>query len=156
MKSVSMTQLVRSHTLYRRAIPVQSWRELAALALTLSIGLVGITMVLMALDPSAPLAWIVTPVLLGGSLPLFAALPGQFDVLTRFEASHLLKTLDATLRDMGYAATATADGRTHTYQRPARLFRWKDSIITLQIQPHTISIAGPMPAMRRLQQRLGA
>ena len=156
MKSVSLTQVVRSHQAYRLASPVRSWRELAALALTLSVGLAAIAMVLMALDPGAPAAWIVTPVLLGGSLPLFAAIPGQFKVRTRFEASHLLGTLDTTLREMGYAVADGCDGRSRTYQRRARLFSWKDSVVTLQLQPHAISISGPMPAMRRLQQRLDA
>ncbi len=156
MKSVSLTQVVRSHQAYRLASPVRSWRELAALALTLSLGLAAIAMVLMALDPGAPTAWIVIPVLLGGSLPLFAAMPGQFKVLTRFEASHLIGTLDTTLREMGYAVTDGGDGRSRTYQRRGRLFHWKDSIITLQLQPHAISISGPMPAMRRLQQQLNA
>jgi len=154
MKSVSLTQVVRSHQAYRLASPVRSWRELAALALTLSVGLTAIAMVLMALDPGAPAAWIVTPVLLGGSLPLFAAMPGQFKVLTRFEASHLIGTLDTTLREMGYKVADGGDGRSRTYHRRAGLFRWKDSVVTLQLQPHAISISGPMPAMRRLQQRL--
>ncbi|MFL6707896.1 MAG: hypothetical protein ACJ8HI_06790 [Massilia sp.] len=156
MKSVSLSQVVRAQQSYRLASPVQSWRELAALALTLSVGLVAIVIVLMALDPGAPAMWIVAPVLLGGSLPLVAALPGQFDVVTRFDAAHFLKTLDVTLREMGYAATDSLDGRSRSYQRPARLFRWKDSTVTLRLQEHAVSITGPMPALRRLQQRLGA
>jgi hypothetical protein len=157
MKSVSLTQVVRSHNAYRLASPVRSWRELAALALTLSVGLAAIAMVLMALDPGAPAAWIVTPILLGGSLPLFAAMPGQFKVLTRFEACHLIGTLDTTLRQMGYVvADGGGDGRSRSYQRRGRLLLWRDSIITLQLQPHAISISGPMPAMRRLQRQLHA
>ncbi len=153
MKSVSLSQVVRSQqsTLAR---PVQSWRELAPLALTLSAGLALIALLLMKLDPGAPAAWIVIPVLLGGTLPLFAASTGQFDVVTRFDASHFVKTLDSSLREMGYAASAGNDGRSRSYNRPPRVFRWKNSTISLSIHEHAITIGGPLPALRRLQQQL--
>ncbi|MDB5959993.1 MAG: hypothetical protein JWP59_1287 [Massilia sp.] len=155
MKSVTLSQVVRSQQTYRLASPVQSWRELTALALTLSVGLSMIALILMTLDPVAPAAWIIIPVMLGGSLPLFVALPGQFDVVTRFDASHFVKTLDASLADMGYVATASGD-RLVCYQRPSRLFRWKDSTISLAVHEHAITIDGPVPALRQLQQRLAS
>ncbi|WP_426189525.1 hypothetical protein [Massilia sp. DWR3-1-1] len=158
MKSVSLSQVVRAQSPYRLASPVQSWRELVALTLTLSAGLALLTVLLMMFDPLAPAAWIVIPVLLGGSLPLFAALPGQFDVVTRFDASHLLGTLDASLGDMGYrpAASASADAgaATRCYQRPAGLFHWKERTISLSVQQHAITVGGPLPALRQLKHRL--
>lgn len=152
MKSVSLSPVVSAPRL-RLASPLQSWRELAALAATLSLGLLLIVLLCMALDPGAPLAWIVVPVLLGGSLPLLATLPGQFTVATRFEAAHFVQTLDASLQAMGYHATG-ADGPRRRYQRPARLGRWKDSTVTLAVHQHAITVGGPLPALRQLQQRL--
>jgi hypothetical protein len=156
MKNVSLSQVVRTQPPYRLSSPVQSWRELVALTLTLSAGLALLTVLLMMFDPLAPAAWIVIPVLLGGSLPLFAALPGQFDVVTRFDASHLLRTLDASLGDMGYrpAASGGAGATTRCYQRPARLLRWKESTISLSVHQHAITVGGPLPALRQLKHRL--
>lgn len=153
MKSVSLSQVVRAQS-SSLAGPLQSWRELTGLALTLSVGLALIAAVLMALDPGAPVAWVMVPVLLGGSLPLFAALPGQFDVVTRFDASHFVKTLDSSLSEMGYAACG-GDARSRRYRRAPRLFRWKNSTISLSIHEHAITVDGPLPALRRLQQQLG-
>lgn len=155
MKSVSLSQVVRAQPAYRLASPVQSWRELAALGLTLSVGLVLIAVLLMALDPTAPAMWIIGPVLLGGTLPLFAVLPGQFDVVTRFDASYFLKTLDSSLNAMGYRPAA-GDARTRRYHRRAGLFHWKDSTVTLAVDAHAIKVAGPVPALRQLQQYLAA
>lgn len=156
MKSVSLSQVVRSQQPSGLASPVQSWRELTALGLTLSAGLVLIALCLMALDPGAPAAWIIVPVLLGGSLPLFAAMPGQFDVQTRFEAAHMVHTLDDSLAAMGYVPTGGPEGRLRHYTRPASLFRWKERTISLAIHEHAITIAGPLPALRRLQHSLSA
>lgn len=156
MKSVSLSQVVRTQPSCREPGPAR-WRELGTLALTLSAGLVLIAFILMTLDPLAPAAWIVIPVLLGGTLPLFAALPGQFDVVTRFDASHFIKTLDASLAEMGYAASGAngANGRVVCYKRRPRLFDWKGSTISLAVHEHAITVGGPVPALRRLQQRLG-
>jgi len=161
MKSVSLSQVVRAQPVRHLASPVQSWRELTALVLTLSLGLALIALALMALDPGAPAAWIIVPVLLGGTLPLFAAMPGQFNVNTRFNANHLVKTLDSSLVEMGYvpAGGPAVDGsgeRTRRYSRPARLFRWKESTISLAVHDHAITIGGPLPALRQLQHRLSA
>lgn len=154
MKSVSLSQVVRSQPAHRLARPLQSWRQLAALALTLASGLTLIAVLLMVLAPATPAAWIVLPVLLGGTLPLFGTLPAQFDVNTRFDAAHFVKTLDRTLSEMGYAPTASGDGRTRCYRRPPRLFHWKDGTISLAVHAHAITVGGPLPALRQLQQRL--
>jgi hypothetical protein len=151
MKSVSLSQVVRSQQADQ---PLQSWREVVGLGMTLSFGLVLIAVVLMAADPGAPAAWIVIPVLLGGSLPLLAAAPGQFDVYTRFDAAHFLNNLDASLRDMGYVATDAADARRRSYRRPTSLLRWQARQLTLSIHQHAITISGPLPALRQLQHRL--
>ena len=156
MKSVSLSQLVRSQQPASLSKPVQSWRELTAIGLTLSAGLALIALFLMTLDPGVPAAWIIVPVLLGGSLPLFATMAGQFDVQTRFDAAHLVHTLDSSLVEMGYAPTGDTNSRLRHYIRPASLFRWKARTISLAIHEHAITIAGPLPALRRLQHSLSA
>lgn len=153
MKSVSLSQVVRSQ---QANGPIQSLREVIALGMTLSLGLVLIALVLMAADPGAPTAWIVIPVLLGGTLPLLAATQGQFEVHTRFEAAHFLNNLDTSLRAMGYRPSDTADPRRRCYQRPPSLLRWQTRQLTMSIHQHAITVSGPLPVLRRLQHRLSA
>jgi hypothetical protein len=154
MKSVSLSQVVRSHDSYRLFCPIQSWSQLLSLALALTAGLACISLLFMAIDPSAPVGYVVAPVLLGGLAPVFAALPGQFEVVTRFHAHHFLKTLDETIMTMGYAPTAPAADRTLRYSRTTGLFRWKENVIALSVTEHAITVSGPMFALRVLQQKL--
>lgn len=153
MKSVSLSQVVRSHDSMRFFCPIQSWSQFLSLALTLTVGLTCIALLFMAIDPTAPMAYIVVPVLLGGLAPVFAALPGQFQVVTRFHAQYFLKTLDETILSMGYSPAESADGRT-SYQPRARLFRWKENAIEVSVSDHAIVVGGPVFALRMLQQRL--
>lgn len=157
MKSVSLSQVTPIQPAHRLARPWHSRRPLAALAtlaLTLSSGLALIAALLMLLLPGTPAVWIVLPVLLGGSLPLFAALPARFDVTTRFDAAHFVKTLERSLAEMGYAPAASAVPGTRCYQRPAGLLRWQEGTISLAVYAHAITVGGPLPALRQLQQRL--
>ena len=154
MKSVSLTQVVRSHDSYRYLCPIQSWGQFLSLALTLTIGLGFIAMLFMAFDPTAPVAYVVVPVLLGGMAPVFAALPARFEVFTRFQAQHFLKTLDQAIRSMGYQPAASNAGRTRHYSRQAGLFRWKENAIAVTVTEHTITVGGPIFAMRMLQHKL--
>ncbi|MES2758350.1 MAG: hypothetical protein V4693_13330 [Pseudomonadota bacterium] len=153
MKSVSMSQVVRAHDPIRFLCPIQSWRQLLSLGFTLVVGLTFIAMVCMAIDPSAPVAYILVPVLVGGLAPVFAALPARFQVNTRFHAQYFVKTLDEAILSMGYSATQAADGRT-SYQPQARLFRWKENAIEVSVRDHAIVVGGPVFALRMLQQRL--
>lgn len=153
MKSVSLSQVVRTHDSRRLFCPIRSWGRLLSLALVLTAGLACIALLFLALDPGAPLAYIVVPVVLGGLVPVFAALPGQFQVVTRFHAQHFVQTLDATIVSMGYVPAATQPGR---YSRKAGLFRWKDNAIALTVTEHAITVGGPMFALRLLQQKLSA
>lgn len=156
MKSVSLSQVVRTHDSHRLFWPIRSWGRLLSLALVLTAGLTCIALLFMALDPGAPVAYIVVPVLLGGLAPVFAALPGQFQVVTRFHAQHFVKTLDATIVSMGYAPAAAAADRSRRYSRKAGLFRWTDNAIALTVSEHAITVGGPMFALRLLQQKLSA
>jgi hypothetical protein len=154
MKSVSLSQVVRSHDSYRFLCPIQSWNQLLSLALTMAIGLTLIAMLFMAIDPTAPVAYIVIPVLLGGMAPVFAALPARFEVVTRFHAHYFLKTLDETILSMGYATTKSAAEPTRQYRPQATLLRWKENAITVTVNEHVITVGGPIFALRQLQQKL--
>ena len=154
MKSVSMSEVVRSHDAFRFLCPIQSWGQFISLALTLSVGLALIAMLFMALDPTAPVAFIIIPVLLGGLAPVFAALPARFEVVTRFHAQHFLKTLDRTILSMGYVADEAQSERSRQYRPRARLFRWKENAIAVTVTEHAVTIAGPVFALRLLQEKL--
>jgi hypothetical protein len=156
MKSVSLTQVVRSHESYRFLCPIQSWSQLVSLALTLTIGLALIAMLFMALDPTAPVAYILIPVLMGGMAPVFAALPARFQVVTRFQAQHFVKTLDEAILSMGYTAAEPEADRGRRYLPQARLFRWKESAIAVTVTEHDITVGGPVFVLRMLQHRLTA
>lgn len=153
MKSVSMSQVVRAHDAIRFLCPIQSWSQLLSLGFTLVVGLTFIAMVCMAIDPTAPVAYIAVPVLVGGLAPVFAALPGRFQVNTRFHAQHFVKTLDEAILSMGYSPVKSVDGRTR-YQPHARPFRWKENAIEVSVREHAIVVGGPVFALRTLQQRL--
>lgn len=156
MKSVSLSPVVPVQALPRLPHARPSWRPRAALALAVASGLALIAALMMHLDPAAPAAWIVIPVLLGGTLPLLAALPGRFDVHTRFDAAHFVHTLDRTLGEMRYAPEASTDPRTRSYRRRSRLPHWNDGTIALTVHAHAITVTGPLPTLRQLQQRLSA
>ena len=101
----------------------------------------------------APLAYIVIPVLLGGLAPVFAALPGRFQVHTRFHAQHFVKTLDEAIRAMGYHRAESVDGQS-CYQPQARIVHWKENAIAIKVSDHAIVVVGPVFVLRMLQQRL--
>ena len=154
MKSVSLSQVVRSHDSFRFFCPLQSWSQFLSLAVTLGAGLACIALLFMAIDPTAAGAYIVVPVLLGGLAPVFAALPGKFQVVTRFQAHYFLKTLDQSIVSMGYSAELPAAGRTRRYSRAKGLFNWKENVIAVTTTEHAISIEGPIFSLRMLQQKL--
>ena len=154
MKSVSLSQVVRSHDGFRFFCPLQSWRQFLSLAATLCIGLACIALLFMAIDPSAPVAYIIVPILLGGLAPVFAALPAQFEVVTRFHAHHFLKTLDQAIVSLGYKAELPAPGRARRYSRSTGLLNWKEHAIDVTVSEHAITIDGPIFTLRMLQQKL--
>ncbi|MDL2357909.1 MAG: hypothetical protein QFF03_21880 [Pseudomonadota bacterium] len=155
MKSVSLSRVVRAHDSYRFFCPIQSWSQLLSLALTLGLGLPLIAMLLMLLDPTAPLGYIVVPVAVGGVVPMFVALPARFEVMTRFHAQHFAGTLDRTLVSMGYVLCAEGPQQQRCYRRQANWLRWKENDIAVSVREHAIAVSGPVFALRALQQKLG-
>ncbi len=156
MKSVSMSRVVRSHDAVRFLCPIQSWGQLVSLAITLAVGLTLIATLCMAIDPTAPVAYIVIPVLVGGMAPVFAALPARFQVNTRFDARFFLKTLDESILSLGYCLAPSQDGQVRNYLPLAKLFRWRENMIAVNISEHAVTVGGPVFALRLLQQKLTA
>lgn len=156
MKSVSLSQVVRSNESYRALGPVQSWRDTLSLALTLVIGLTLIAALFMAYDPSTPVAFILVPVLVGGMVPVFAALPAKFEVFTRFHAHHFIKTLDETILAMGYKPAESPIECTRVYCRKPTLLHMQGNPIAITVHEHAILVGGPFATLRMLQQKLAA
>ena len=154
MKSVTLTPVVRSHDPFRFLFPIQSWSQLRSLTVTLMVGLPLIALLFMMLDPTAPLAYIIVPVTIGGLLPVFAALPAHFEVGTRFHAQHFAKTLDQTLTGMGYMQRSSNSEALRYYVRQSRFLRWKENEIVVTVSDHAIVLRGPVFTLRALQQRL--
>ena len=99
----------------------------------------------------SPLAYIVIPALAGGLLPVFATRPGRFEVNTRFDAQHLIGTLDTTLEALGYTL-AGRDANTVRYR--ARTPGWlggRRQEIAITLRDRGVEILGPMASLRSLQ-----
>src|SRR5438067_12247674 len=76
------------------------------------------------------------------------ALPGRLDVTTRFQACHLVGTLDDALAKLGYAPAVRAPGslRYRPHSRP-RLLSWPDvrpSDIAVTVHAHALEVTGPV------------
>jgi hypothetical protein len=154
MKSVTMSEIVRAHDRARLLFPIQSWRQFAAFAATLALGLPAIMVGVHLLDPAAPLAYIVIPVLLGGLLPAFAVLPGRFEVRTRFDAQHMVGTLDHTLGTLGYAQADAEAGALRYRARKASWFSSGAQDIAVTLRDRQLEIVGPIATLRMLQRRM--
>ena len=154
MKNVTLSAVVRNHARRRMLCPIHTWRQLGLYAVTLALGLPAIVLLAHLLDPSAPLACIVAPVLAGGLLPAFALLPGRFDVNTRFYAHHLVGTLDASLARLGYVKTVADAGSVRYRLRKHHWFGGPAADIAVTLHPHSAEIAGPLGPLRALQRQL--
>jgi len=78
----------------------------------MALGLPALVVAFHLIDPTAPLGYIVVPVLMGALLPTAArTLPGRLEVTTRFSACHLVGTLDAAMERLGYAPPTAVPAR---------------------------------------------
>ncbi|WP_036170324.1 hypothetical protein [Massilia sp. 9096] len=156
MKSVTFSDIepvqARAHRLPRRGL----MRRLATLALLLAIGLPALMIAFHLLDPTAPLGYIVVPVLLGGLLPITQVLPGRFEVKTRFDACHMVVTLDETLGRLGYQQAERGPGSVRYRARGGRWPSWLHKEIDVTVKPHALEVVGPMPALRALRLQMQA
>lgn len=154
MKNVTLTAVVRNHARRQLLCPIRSWRQFGQYAFTLALGLPVLTLLIHVLDPGAPLGWIVGPVVAGGLLPAFALLPGRFEVTTRFQAQHLVKTLDESLHRLGYVKTVEDAASVRYRLRRRHWMTGPAADIAVTLHANTADIAGPLVTLRALQRQL--
>jgi hypothetical protein len=154
MKSVMFSDIEHVQGRSRTLPSLQSIPRLATLALLLALGLPALMIAFHLLDPTAPLGYIVLPVLLGGLLPATQVLPGRFEVTTRFDACHMVLTLDEALDKLGYEQTTRAPGSVRYRARGSRWPRWLDKEITVNVHTHALEVSGPVPALRALRRQI--
>ena len=154
MKSVTFSDIERVQGRSRILPSLQSIQRLATLALPLALGLPALMIAFHLVDPTAPLGYIVLPVLLGGLLPVTQVLPGRFEVTTRFDACHMVLTLDEALSKLGYEQVERAPGSVRYRARSARWPRSLDKQITVNVRPHALEVTGPVPALRALRRQM--
>ena len=147
MKSVMFSEIVGAP----RRVGLRGLSPLAAYGLTLAIGTPLLVLALRLLDPGAPLAYIVLPVLAGLALPLCTPAPGRLDISTRFEARHLRATLDSALGDLGYAQVCAGPDRIR-YATGGRA--WRARSLSVRVRPHALEVIGPIRTLRALQAAL--
>lgn len=151
MKSVMFSEIMRTH---RGGSWLRSLSPLTAYGLTVAIGMPLLVLALRVLDPDAPLAAIVLPMLAGLALPLWAGTPGRLEVNTRFDAIHMRPTLDEVLMALGYVESGTSQGQLRYASKNASAWRARGQMVSVRIRPHSLDIIGPVPTLRALQQAL--
>jgi hypothetical protein len=156
MKSVTFSDIEPVQGRSRHLPNLRFVRRLASLALLLALGLPALMIAFHLLDPTAPLAYIVVPVLLGGLLPVTQVLPGQFRVTTRFDACHMVGTLDEALARLGYVQAQRSPGTVRYRARGARWPSWLNKEIEVTVKPHALEVTGPMPALKALRLHIDA
>ena len=147
MKSVTFSDIERIPEQARYRFPLGSPQRLAVLGLTLGLGLPALIVAFHFFDPSAPLAYIVAPVLAGGLLPMAQMMSGRLQVATRFDACHLVGTLDDAMTGLGYAASERGPGTVRYRARGGKE-------IAVTIRAHALDVTGPVPALRALRREM--
>jgi hypothetical protein len=149
MKSVTFSDIERVPERARRRFPLGVPRRMLVLATTMVLGLPALMYAFHVFDPSAPLAYIVLPILAGGLLPMAQMMPGRFEVMTRFDACHLACTLDDALGRLGYVPAERAPGTMRYRTRGGRE-------IAVNVRAHALEVTGPVPALRALRRQMAA
>jgi len=150
MKSVTFSDIQRGHDQTGFLSILLSMRGVTMLAL----GLPALMIAFHLLDPSAPLAYIVVPVLLGGLLPMVQVLPGRVQVRTRFDACHLVGTLDDALAKLGYVQAGRAPGTVRYRARSEGWPQWQNREIAVTVRDHVLEVTGPVAALRALRRQM--
>lgn len=155
MKSVMFSEVMYAHELAPWLSPARPRLRLASFALFMVLGLTGLVLLFRRLDPTAPLEFIVIPVLAGGIIPLLAMMPARFQATTRFEARHLLRTLEDGLAGLGYERMAAAHGLLRYRPRQGLGARWPAKEIEVVLCEHELSVSGPALTLHALRKCLG-
>ena len=153
MKSVSFSEVVYANDMVRLLHPSEG-RRLWPFWLFLAGGLCAIALLAHLFDPQAPLVYIVLPVAAGGLLPALCLMPARFEVTTRFEARHLVHTVDDALLQLGFERSGAANDVLRYRSSSERWMRWPVRQVTVTVRPHVLDIAGPAMTLRALQSAL--
>jgi hypothetical protein len=156
MKSVTFSEVIYAHEVVPWLSPQRPWRRLASFALVMVLGVAGLIALFHQLDPTAPIAFVVVPVLAGALLPLLALMPARFEVTTRFEARHLLVTLEEGLDQLGYERQPMPPGYLRYRPRGSFLMRWPSKDIEVALREHLLCITGPAITLHALRKCLSA
>jgi hypothetical protein len=151
MQNALVTDIVR---LRRSRFALQSWRQLGRLALTLAVGLPVIMLVFHLLDPDAPLAYIVVPVLAGGLLPLFISPPGRFEITTLADTSQLAEELDTRFTELGYRNVHKASGAMRYRARKQAWLGWQGRQFEVTVRGQSLDVTGPVAILQALQRHI--
>jgi len=156
MKSVTFSDIERVRKGAYRSAPIVSVQRLSLLALCMTVGLPALVIAFHLIDPTAPIGYIVLPVLLGGLLPTAACgLTGRFEVTTRFSACHLVGTLDGAMVRLGYAPTERTPGAVRYRAHGTPWPQWQGAAdITVTVRDHLLEVTGPMRTLRALRRQL--
>jgi hypothetical protein len=158
MLAYTVSEIVRSRG--RSRFPIQSWRQLRRLALTLALGLPAIMLAFHFLDPAAPLAYIVAPVLAGGLLPLLMMPPGQFEVASRAAGTEALAgALEHAFAGMGFEKKPDHHGALRYGARKQgwlgwHALGWHNGEVELTLRGHAIDVSGPVAILHALRQHM--
>jgi hypothetical protein len=148
MKSVTFSDIERAPEQARSPASLVSPQRTAWLALTLALGLPMLMVSFHMFDPGAPLAYIVLPILAGGLLPMAAhVMTGRFEVTTRFDACHLVVTMDEALGRLGYAPAERHPGAVRYRARGGKE-------IAVTVRAHALEVTGPVRALRALREQM--
>jgi hypothetical protein len=155
MKSVTFSEIERVRKGPHRPTSLAPAQHRAVLLLSMVLGLPALAFAFHLVDTTAPLGYIVVPVLLGGLLPAIArSLPGRFEVTTRFAACHLVGTLDDAMELLGYAPTEREPGTVRYRLRAARWPTSKGTDITVAVRDHMLEVTGPVHTLHALRRQL--
>ena len=149
MKSVTFSDIERApEQARRRPSSLGSPQHAAWLGVMLALGLPALMLAFHVFDPSAPLAYIVVPILAGGLMPMAAQMmTGRFEVMTRFDACHLVVTMDEALGRLGYAPAERLPGAVRYRARGGKE-------IAVTVREHALEVTGPVKALRALREQM--
>jgi hypothetical protein len=155
MKSVTFSEIERVRKGPHRTVSIDSAQRPMLLLMSMVLGLPALVIAFHLIDPTAPLGYIVVPVLLGGLLPTVArTLPGRLEVTTRFAACHLVGTLDDAMGNLGYVPAERGPGTVRYRMRPARWPMRQGADITVTVRDHLLEVTGPVRTLRALRRQL--
>lgn len=155
MKSVMFSEVMYAHDVAPWLSPARPRLRLLSFAAFMVLGLAGLVTLFHRLDPGAPLEFIVIPVLAGGIAPLLVMMPARFEATTRFEARHLLRTLEDGLAELGYERMPAPSGQLRYRPRQGLGARWPAKEIDVVLHEHVLSVSGPALTLHALRKCLG-